>query len=366
MKKIFLLLFLSIVILNSSFSQMSFKGSCILKSAFNLNEDKANFSKEKISDNKVLIVDEKNEHLIRSKNSIRRGGTIEGGPFINIGLGYGFGMGSQNFTGFTDSTSTTTSLINPPVTSSKQIDIRFGKGLCFNAAVGYMINRNFGFEIGVSYLMGGSTIGTNTAFSTLIDTVVDIINTQKSKVEDVVTYKGSMLRINPSIIIASGMDILNPYAKFGISLGFGSFSREEAINSSNTNTSILIGSEIPITDTTTTSQSFRRDEYSDGGLSIGFNATFGCNYYYSNNISFFAEFNMLNISFSPGRSEITEYTVQGVNELPNLSVASRQTNYFESVSSSDALLPNTVPSKALKQTFSFGSIGLNIGMKISF
>ena len=367
MKKTLLLVCLGMFMTNITFSQMSFKGNFSQKSAFDLTENEAIFSKDNFSSNKVLIVAEKNDNMVRSRNSIKRGGTIEGGPFINIGLGYGLGIGSQNLIGFANSTSTTTSLITPPVTNSKQIDVKFGKGLCFNAAVGYMINRNFGFEVGASYLMGGSTTGTNTTDTTLVDKFVDIINTRKAKFEDVVTYKGSMLRINSSIIIASGMDIFNPYAKFGVSLGFGSFSREESINSSNANTSISVGSTIPISDTTITFRSFRRDEYSDGGLSIGFNATLGCNYYYSNNISFFVEFNLLNISFSPGRSEIKEYTVQGVNELPNLSVAAKQTDYSESISSfPDTILPNTVPSKALLQTFSFSSIGLNIGMKISF
>ena len=43
------------------------------------------------------------------------------------------------------------------VNSYEKVNLSFGKGINFSGAIGYLINKNIGVELGVSYLMGGTT-----------------------------------------------------------------------------------------------------------------------------------------------------------------------------------------------------------------
>lgn len=343
-----------------TFSQMIYNQRNISKSAFDLTSKKATFLSKQFTDTKVIIGDENNDLTAkRRRSSRRRGGSSEGGLYVSFGLGYGLGLGSQNMTGFNDSTYTETegSLVNPipfMKVTYDQINLSLGKGLCINGSVGYMINGNFGVELGLSYLLGGKTTSTQTNEKTT--------TTQISKGEGITSIQASMVRISPSIIIASGMEGINPYAKFGMTLGFGSFNIENTNTS--TNTIMLPG----IMDTTIINKTFNNREFS-GGLAIGINATLGCSFTMSDNISIFGEFNMINMSYSPSMSEIKEYSINDVDKMSLLTtVAQKQTNYYESLEYSSTSTPHTSdePSQALKQSISFGSIGLNIGMKITF
>ncbi len=82
MKKIYLLLFLGMFLTNTSFSQMSFEGNKLKKSAFDLTEKKANFIDDNAIDSKIVIADEENDMLKkrRKKKGGRRGG---GGDYSN-------------------------------------------------------------------------------------------------------------------------------------------------------------------------------------------------------------------------------------------------------------------------------------------
>ena len=56
MKKIYFLLFVGMFIANTSFSQMSFKGNTLKKSAFDLTEKKANFIDDNTNTSKVEVI----------------------------------------------------------------------------------------------------------------------------------------------------------------------------------------------------------------------------------------------------------------------------------------------------------------------
>jgi len=82
MKKIYFLLFLGLFMANNTFSQMSFKGNTLKKSAFDLTEKKANFTEDNSLTTKVVITDEDNDMMKkrRKKRGGRRGG---GGDYSN-------------------------------------------------------------------------------------------------------------------------------------------------------------------------------------------------------------------------------------------------------------------------------------------
>jgi len=78
---------------------------------------------------------------------------------------------------------------------------------------------------------------------------------------------------------------------------------------------------------------------------------------------------MINMSYSPNMSEITALSTNDVDGMPLLThVAQKQINYYETLEFSTTSAPHTLdePSQGLKQSISFGSIGLNIGAKINF
>ena len=82
MKKFYFLLFLGMFLTNTTFSQMSFNGNSLKKSAFDLTAKKANFIDNSSTDKKIVITDEDNDMLKkrRKKRGGHRGG---GGDFSN-------------------------------------------------------------------------------------------------------------------------------------------------------------------------------------------------------------------------------------------------------------------------------------------
>ena len=329
MKTFFFAFFLAVFIINTGFSQMSFNRNMQKKLAFDLKTENPLIFNTNLSESKLLINSDGNDRMtVRRRSNRGKGGASDGGFYVNIGLGYGLALGSQNISGFTDHTVDSSS-----INTESQVDVSLGKGLCLNLGLGYMINTNLGFELGATYLMGSKTTATNVfPFG---------LNNTQTIVSD---YYASMFIINPTIVIASGMEGFNPYAKFGMILGFASFYNEK-------------------TSTADTFAVSTKTKY-DGGMAIGFNASLGCAFTVSDNISIFAELNLLNMSYAPDKSEITEYSSQGIDKLSSLTVKQIQTNYYDTLLSTT--IPDSEPNQALKQSYTFGSIGIHIGMKIMF
>jgi hypothetical protein len=349
MKKIILVLSLSFFVINAAFSQMSFKTNQFKDHKFSFKEKSLNTSNNSASNHyRLLGIDENHEVTKNWRSTKAKGEEAVSGFFIYASAGYGLKLGSQTIVGFTDKTIDTAGFA-----TENQLEVSLGKGLCFKLGGGYMVNGNFGFELGASYLLGA-----NSASSFKSDVIMlpdNFLNTVKD-----VTYKPSFFIISPSIIVSAGLEVVNPYAKFGMSIGFGSFNREESTTL--TNTLVIPG----LPDSILVNNAFKKEEFS-GGVSIGFNATLGCAFRLDEKFSFFAEFNFINMTYSPDKSEITEYTIQGVDNLPMLTIKQKQTNYYETLLTTPLTsIPDTEPNQRLKQAYSLGSIGFNIGLKINF
>lgn len=319
------------VILNISNAQMSFSKNDFQKSVFEIKTANLHFTNKNTSANKIQIVNGENEMMKSRRRKSRSSGSSDGGAYAMLSVGYGLGSGSQNITGFTDKNEDTTS-----ISTEDQVNVSLGKGLCIKLGAGYMINGNLGFELGLSYLLGGKSTATNTS----------PFSSNKTKTIESSFYS-SMFMINPSVLIASGMEDINPYAKFGMIIGVGSFNYEK---NTTADTFVVV----------------QKTKYS-GGVALGFNAALGCTFTVSDNISIFAEFNLLNMSYSPDQSEIIESTSQGKSLLPDYSIKDKLTNYYETLATTSlSPIPDTEPNQKLKQSYTFGSIGLNIGVKINF
>lgn len=250
------------------------------------------------------------------------------GAYVNINAGYGLNVSSQNLSYF-DFINFTVDNIS---TTSEQVNVSLGKGLNVECAFGYMFNKNIGAELNISYLFG--------AISEARDFYIHGIKEH--------ALSSKMLRINPSLVITAGFEKINPYAKIGCLIGFGAITYENNIKEYNGNTQ-------------TTKMVL------EGGLAFGLNGGVGVLYKMNDRLSFFGELNSVNLSYAPTKGKLTESTNNGIDRLPNLTTSEREIEYVDTFTTEvNNPRPDSEPRQELKQSFPFGSVGLNIGLRISF
>jgi len=245
------------------------------------------------------------------------------GAYLDFNAGYGFSISSQNLVNFYNSTEIADSY------NAEQVDISLGKGINAGATFGYMFNKNIGAELGISYLFGSETNAKNKYLDATTDYAIS----------------AKMLRFSPAIIISAGLEVLNPYAKFGLVMGMGSMNYE-----------------FKNADINVITQNIKFD----GGLAWGLSAGVGVLYNLNENMALFGEINMINMSYAPTKGEITEATLNGIDQLPSYSTREREIEFVDSYSgdfNNPAL--DSEPSRGLKQKFPFSSVGINFGMRIN-
>ena len=257
------------------------------------------------------------------------------GAYVNINAGYGLSMSSQNIEGFNNSSSNNNG--SSSSASIEQVNVSLGKGFNVGGAFGYMFNNNIGAELGISYLLGGNTTVKNSSN----DNFGGSVDNRTTNI----TISSNMFRINPSLVIASGFEKINPYAKFGLVLGFGSIMYD--VNENDNGDIRLMKIKL------------------NGGIALGLNAGVGALFKLSDKMTFFSELNMVNLSYAPTNGEKTESTKNGVDELPNMTTREKQIEFVDSYTFSGGNPPPySQPSQELKQKFPLGSFGLNFGLRI--
>ncbi len=249
------------------------------------------------------------------------------GPYVNLHAGYGLSTSSQNisFLSFENSTTGNNS------STFEQIDVSLGKGLNLGGAIGYMFNKNIGAEIGVSYLIGSKYEAKNEYVGGVRD----------------LTLSAKMLRIKPTLVIASGFENFNPYAKFGVVIGSGSILFEI----SNNDKGDLYETEIKF----------------NGGLAWGLTSGVGAMYTLNKGISIYGELNMINLSYAPTKGVFTKATLNGADELMDMTTNEKEIEFVEKYTQGNTSSPNdSEPTKILRQKIPFGSFGLNLGVSYKF
>ncbi len=241
------------------------------------------------------------------------------GSYVTVNLGYGFRAGAGSTYNYTSSGSNTT---------REHVALSFGQGLAFGAAFGHMFTNNVGAELGLSYLLGGKTESTDTYASG----------------SDVTTLSAKMLRINPSVVISAGAESINPYAKFGLIIGKGSIKTEY--------------NEIDRGDVF-----FTKIKY-NGGIAFGFSSAIGLMFSLSEKLALITEVNMINLSYAPTKGEVTEATYNGTDQLSSMTTNDKEIKFVDSHSSSFSS-SSSQPDESVKSKYPFGSVGINVGIKIS-
>ncbi|MDN5355767.1 MAG: hypothetical protein PWQ43_709 [Rikenellaceae bacterium] len=256
--------------------------------------------------------------------------------YINVGGGYNLGIATQsllfNYEGTND------------IEKIENVKVSLGKGLNFGLNLGYMFNGNIGIDLQCSYLLGDETSGESKDNFTYFN--INYYDYEKESI------KSQMFRVNPSIIIASGFDKLDPYAKFGVILGFGSITYNRLYEEYENN-------QI---------QDIKVEKWKyDGGMAFGISSALGLMYHISDLISVYGELNLVGMSYAPKKGVMTEYTVNGSDQLPNLTTDDKEIDFVDDITYDYNNPPSSAePSKELKNYLPYSSIGLNIGVRFSF
>ncbi len=237
--------------------------------------------------------------------------------YFRFGLGYGFPSASQMVgVNSTYSSSATSS-------SSKEEGVygSLGSGFAFNSSYVHMYSKNIGLDINLQYLWGRKYESTS---KSSYDGIANV--TYESKV-----YSRGIL-FGPSLIAMVGEGKVKPYVQVGITMG-----------------KMKVTSEMSTTNFNVTS------EYK-GGLSIGFKGGFGIDVPISENAEFFSEFIFLGMSYYPKEETTT----------PTSGPSQPKTEFVREVTSSYNVSnpTNSNSNKELSESVPFGSVSINVGLKL--
>jgi opacity protein-like surface antigen len=237
--------------------------------------------------------------------------------YFRLGVGYGFPSASQMLGVNSTYTSSTTS------STSKEEGVygTLGSGFTFNSSYVHMYSKNIGLDINLQYLWGKKYESTTTSSYEGISSV-----TYESKV-----YSRGII-FGPSLIAMVGEGKVKPYIQVGIAMG-----------------KMKVTSEMSATNFNV------KSEY-QGGLSIGFKGGFGIDAPISENAKFFSEFIFLGMSYYP--KEETTTSSNGPSQP--------KTEFEREVTSTYSFSnpTNSNPTKALRESMPFGSVSINVGLKL--
>jgi len=221
-----------------------------------------------------------------------------------LDLGYGFPSGTQ--TQYDD-----------PSHPTKVTPYSYGGGFNIAIAGNYMFSDHIGAGLDLNMLLGTPV-------------------TQTQAVQDV-TYTtntaGSLFAITPNLILSAHKEGINPYGRFGIVLGVASI----------TSTTTASGPGAPD----------GKDVYVfSGNLAVGWYAAFGVQFPLADNLKLNVELFDRDLTYAPA-TETNTQTYTGMQKFDTQTLVT-------STNSSSA--PNT----QLTSYEPFGSVGLKVGIEMSF
>ncbi|OIP02288.1 MAG: hypothetical protein AUJ97_06135 [Bacteroidetes bacterium CG2_30_32_10] len=215
-----------------------------------------------------------------------------------------------------------------------------GNGVYANVSWGHLINKNVSFELGLGYEYGIK-----------IKRMEIQTNSPDSITDQMFSYQSKMFYICPSLVFKTDFEKINPYARIGMLIGKPSYTE---------NIDITVESymgQIPENIVT---------EY-NGGIGLGINSALGVDVKLSDKMIFYAECNIIDMTYAPKKSEITTYQINNVDRLQNLPMRDKEIEYvylYEDVASQTN--NQDQPKKELKFKMPYGSVGANIGIKMRF
>ncbi len=237
--------------------------------------------------------------------------------FVRAGLGYAFPSGSQTI-GY----------------NSKDPNIEFatngslGAGFNGELGIGYMVNKNIGLGLDISYLVGKKNLSK------------DDRGTNKEQQE----VRGNALAFTPNIVLSTAMEgKIVPYAKAGL---------------------VIASASVTSVETGTAGNIFVFERKTTGGIALGFKGAMGVNFALNEKISIYGELAYTGMSYRPAKTVLTKATVSGIDVLSGVDTEDKETVYSAEVDKTSAS-PSNVPRKSVTPVLPFGSLGLNFGIMIN-
>ncbi|HWB64298.1 MAG TPA: outer membrane beta-barrel protein [Chitinophagales bacterium] len=244
----------------------------------------------------------------------------------------------------------------------------YGKGVNVTLGLGYMINRYFGFDLGISFLKSASISCNQYKELYLEDPVSPTgFDATGSYLNCKISTNVFGISLMPSIVVAAAKPgwKVYPYARLGLSMPvFGkslqnvditldsAFANSPAISKS----PYFLGVHTKVTLET------------QGSASLGFNGALGVSYRPIPLISVFAEVNGQYLTVKAKSSKITQWESDGTDKIPDRGVYRTQFNYVDQLTSSsnnaayNANYDATKPKEDIRPTAAFSNLGFNVGI----
>jgi hypothetical protein len=207
----------------------------------------------------------------------------------------------------------------------------YGSGIRLEGGYIRPVNTHLAVELDASYLFGKSI---NASYASQN-------NAQHQ------SSSSHFYEISPLLRVNFGGKKVKPYAALGPVFGFGNLTSDNTSN----NGGAANGSEI-------------QRKYS-GSSAIGTKSAVGAELTQGRFI-FYAQITMIAMSYAPGKSEYTKYTLNGVDQLGMMTISQKQSVYKSNFTSTTNSPDPNQPSEDLKFYLPFNSISLNVGVMFKF
>lgn len=253
--------------------------------------------------------------------------------YMRVGLGYGLAMSGNVGNG----NGTIVTVANDE--TFKVQPYSYGAGLSGTLAVGYNVNKNLGVE-----MIATSTVAGKKYEYTSIYEFTSGGTTYAEKA--VVTTYGNTLLLQPAIVVQSGGDKTNVYARMGVIVPIMNSLASDVDYSENMNNNVEKTTE----------------EYSMY-FSLGASGAVGASFNLSYNLRLYTELCL--VSYSPylAKGSRTSYTRNGVEYLSYLSLKDREIEFKKSGTITSSQDPDK-PTVAQTQAIPFSNMGINAGIVI--
>lgn len=271
------------------------------------------------------------KHILIAIASLTIAHTASAQLYINVGAGYGLAAQRQMVTWETTSTSSSQ--------TDKGIYGSFGAGVMPQLAIGYNLNTNCGIEANLGYLLGSKIKAES--------------NEQPGANWTIMTTEESWarsFRAGLGFRYTFGEGNMMPYMRSGIMFGFGN---KLTMTMEETETLASVTTVVKMT------------EEFDGGTAIGFYGGLGMNFHITDMFGIFAEVGYIGQTWAPTHSLITEYTVDGQDQLGNMTTRDKETEYSHEVTISGTP-SDSQPDQDLLWFYPMSSWGLNLGVHLYF
>ena len=240
-----------------------------------------------------------------------------------VGFGFGYHMATQD-----RDLGTSTNKDG----DEKNIYGSMGQGIVPALKFGYMFNDYWGFEMGMSYLMGSELTVYENYNPGMYDSYAEVIKT-----------KSTMIRFSPQLVFKTDMGI---YSRIGFVIPVGGKTmayRTVDVEAMGATSKTVVDIE------------------NHGAFTTGFTGAFGYGYDLNDNLTIFGEMEYIGLRFYSKTATVTKYEVEGTDKLGDLKTIQKETVYVDEVKATDNQNVDEA-FKALKSTSPYSAFGINIGI----